>query len=164
MLALAAGPDHADFTELITLPNLTWEGRTCRAIRIHRGSAVAGRGVYFLGGIHAREWGSPAICINFVRLLTDGCCAGTGITQGGKSFSVAEIRTIVEQTGGSLGIQWGRLHDDMSDPNHAASVAGNFGRDRSPPDRDAALSSVDPLSSCAGHPPGIGYPCPRHLA
>lgn len=95
-LALAAGPANADFTELITLPTPTWEGRTCTAIRIHHGSAAA-RGVYFLGGIHAREWGSPDICINFVRLLTDAYRAGTGITQGGKSFSAAEVRTIVEK-------------------------------------------------------------------
>ena len=30
-LALAARPEHAAFTELITLPHRTWEGRTsCR--------------------------------------------------------------------------------------------------------------------------------------
>ena len=32
-LQLAAGPANAGFTELITLPHITWEGRTCRAIR-----------------------------------------------------------------------------------------------------------------------------------
>ena len=30
-LQLAAGPANAGFTELITLPHITWEGRTCRA-------------------------------------------------------------------------------------------------------------------------------------
>lgn len=95
-IALAAGPTNAEFTELITLPHPTWEGRTCKAIRIHHGDAASAGGVYFLGGIHAREWGSPDICVNFVRLLTDSYRAGTGITQGGKSFSAAEIRAIVE--------------------------------------------------------------------
>ena len=38
-LQLAAGPANAGFTELITLPRITWEGRTCRAIRIHQGAA-----------------------------------------------------------------------------------------------------------------------------
>jgi carboxypeptidase T len=95
-LALAAGPAHADFTELITLPHPTWEGRTCTAIRIHHGAAASAGGVYFLGGIHAREWGSPDICVNLVRLLTDAYKAGTGISQGGTSFSATEIRAIVE--------------------------------------------------------------------
>lgn len=94
-ISIAAGPANAAFTELVTLPHPTWEGRTCRAIRVHHGGAPRG-GVYFLGGVHAREWGSPDICVNFVQLLTDAYRSGTGITQGGKSFSTAEIRTIVE--------------------------------------------------------------------
>jgi carboxypeptidase T len=81
-LQLAAGPANAGFTELITLPRITWEGRTCRAIRIHQGAAVRG-GVYLLGGIHAREWGSPDILINFVRLLTDAYRAGTASAKAG---------------------------------------------------------------------------------
>jgi carboxypeptidase T len=95
-IEIAAGPTNAAFTELVTLPQPTWEGRTCRAIRIHHGGAPRGGGVYFLGGVHAREWGSPDICVNFVQLLTDAFRNGTGIAQGGKSFSAAEIRTIVE--------------------------------------------------------------------
>ena len=69
-IALAADPSNAGFTELVTLPNQTWEGRTCHAVRIHHGAA-ARSGVYLLGGIHAREWGSPDILVNFVQLLTD---------------------------------------------------------------------------------------------
>jgi len=51
--------------------------------------------VYLLGGIHAREWGSSDILINFVDLLTKAYRTNTGITQGGKSFTAAEIRSIV---------------------------------------------------------------------
>jgi hypothetical protein len=94
-LQLAAGPANAGFTELITLPRITWEGRTCRAIRIHQGAEALG-GVYFLGGIHAREWGSPDILINFVRLLTDAYRNGTGISQGGMSLDVGKVAEIVE--------------------------------------------------------------------
>src|SRR5262249_51795851 len=94
-IARAAGPPNAGFTELITLPNQTWEGRSCHAIRIHRGAAVAS-GVYLLGGIHAREWGSPDILVNFVRLLTDAYRDGTGITQGGSQLSAQQVRAIVE--------------------------------------------------------------------
>ena len=46
--------------------------------------------MYFLGGVHAREWGSPDILVNFVRLLTDAYRTGTGITQGGMSLAAGE--------------------------------------------------------------------------
>jgi carboxypeptidase T len=89
------GAGNAGFTELITLPNPTWEGRTCHAIRIHQGPGPARGGVYFLGGIHAREWGSPDILINFLQLLTTAYRTSTGITQGGARFSAADIQRIV---------------------------------------------------------------------
>jgi carboxypeptidase T len=93
-LALTARPGNAAFTELTTLPHRTWEGRTCSAVRIHAGPP-ARAGVYLLGGVHAREWGSPDILINFVRLLTDAYRTQTGITQGGASVSADEVQRIV---------------------------------------------------------------------
>jgi carboxypeptidase T len=93
-LALAARPENAAFTELTTLPYRTWEGRTCSALRIGAGQQ-ARAGVYLLGGVHAREWGSPDILINFVQLLTDAYRTGTGITQGGASVSADEVQRIV---------------------------------------------------------------------
>ena len=93
-LALAARPENAAFTELTSLPHRTWEGRTCSAIRIHAGQK-ARAGVYLLGGVHAREWGSPDILVNLVQLLTDAYRTGTGITQGGASISADEVRRIV---------------------------------------------------------------------
>jgi hypothetical protein len=86
---LAAGQANAGFTELMALPNPTWDGRQCRAIRIHQGPTTAAGGVYFLGGVHAREWGSPDILINFVRLLTNAYRTNGGITQGGMTFTAA---------------------------------------------------------------------------
>jgi carboxypeptidase T len=94
-MQVAARPANAGFTKLITLPHITWEGRTCRAIRIHRGGS-AGGGVYLLGGVHAREWGSPDILINFVRLLTDAYRTGTGINQGGMGLGAEKVREIVQ--------------------------------------------------------------------
>jgi murein tripeptide amidase MpaA len=94
-LQLATGAANAGFTELITLPHITWEGRTCRAVRIHHGPAAAA-GVYFLGGVHAREWGSPDILVNFVKLLTDAYRTGTGISQGGMSLAAGKVAEIVE--------------------------------------------------------------------
>ncbi len=94
-LKVAAGPANAGFTELVGLPHLTWEGRTSRAIRVHRG-APAGGGVCLLGGVHARGWGSADILINFVQLLTDGYRTGSGIRQGGMTLDAEKVREIVQ--------------------------------------------------------------------
>lgn len=94
-LALAAAPPNDLFTQLITLPNATWEGRTCRAIKIASGSGPGRIGVYFIGGVHAREWGNPDILIFFIQQLSQAFRTGAGITLGGKSFSAAQIQSIV---------------------------------------------------------------------
>jgi len=54
-LAAAASGPNAGFTQLIKLPNKTWEGRECHAIKIANGTQSGRPGIYFLGGIHARE-------------------------------------------------------------------------------------------------------------
>src|SRR4051795_3346214 len=84
-LALAARPENAAFTEFTILPYRTWEGRTSSALRIHAGLA-APAGVYLLGGVHAREWGSPDLLINFVQLLTDAYRTGTASRGGSVSL------------------------------------------------------------------------------
>jgi murein tripeptide amidase MpaA len=95
-LSVASSPPYAAFTQLITLPNLTWEGRQCHAIKIANGSGADRPAVYFLGGVHAREWGSPDILINFVEQLEQAYQSGAGLTFGTKTFSAADIQTIVD--------------------------------------------------------------------
>jgi murein tripeptide amidase MpaA len=95
-LTTATAVPYAAFTQLIPLPNLTWEGRQCNAIKIANGSDPGRPGVYFLGGVHAREWGSSDILINFVELLEQAYLNGTGITLGGKTFSASDIKAIVD--------------------------------------------------------------------
>lgn len=95
-LATAAGPPNTSFTQLLSLPHLTWEGRQCHAIRI--GSSAPGRvGVYFIGGIHAREWGSPDILIFFIEQLTQAYRTHKGVTLGGKTFTATQIQQIVNK-------------------------------------------------------------------
>jgi carboxypeptidase T len=93
-LALAARPENAAFTELVTLPNRTWEGRTCSALRINDGEG-GGAGVYLLGGVHAREWGSSDILIHFVQVLTEAYRTSTGITQPGVDLGAEQVQVIV---------------------------------------------------------------------
>jgi hypothetical protein len=68
-LEVATSAPYNTFTQLITLPNLSWEGRQCHAIKIANGINSGRPGVYFLGGVHAREWGSSDILINFIDRL-----------------------------------------------------------------------------------------------
>jgi murein tripeptide amidase MpaA len=91
----AAAVEHPGFTQLITLPHLTWEGRQCHALKIASGAGPHRVGVYFLGGVHAREWGSPDILVHLIEQLAEAYRAHTGLTLGGKSFTAQEIQTIV---------------------------------------------------------------------
>jgi murein tripeptide amidase MpaA len=94
-LSTATSPPYTGFTQLIKLPNPTWEGRQCHAIKIANGSGANRPGVYFLGGVHSREWGSPDILINFIEQLQQAFLNNTSLTFGTKTFSAADIQTIV---------------------------------------------------------------------
>ncbi len=93
-LAVIAGANSA-FTELIELPEKTWQQRTCRAVRIHDDNHGSRAGVYLIGGVHAREWGSSDILVHFAEKLTDAYRKGIGVTEGGASFSAEDVARIV---------------------------------------------------------------------
>ena len=95
-LAAAALAPNKAFTKLISLPNKTWEQRTCHALKLAKGSGGTRAGIYLLGGVHAREWGSPDILIHFVQLVCDAYRTNTGITIATKKFTAAQIQSIVE--------------------------------------------------------------------
>jgi carboxypeptidase T len=95
-LLKAAAPPFSGIAELIALPYPTWEKRRCHALRIGNASEADRTGVYFLGGVHAREWGSCDILINFIECIEQAYLNGTALTFGGKTFSAAEIKTIVD--------------------------------------------------------------------
>jgi murein tripeptide amidase MpaA len=95
-LAVATSPPFTAITELITLPELTWEGRQCHGMKIASGSGPQRPGVYFLGGVHAREWGSPDILINFIEQLEQAYSNGASLTFGTRTISAADIKTIVD--------------------------------------------------------------------
>jgi murein tripeptide amidase MpaA len=94
-LAAAAAPPNDGFTQLIELPKPTWEGRRCHALKIARGGGQR-RGIYFLGGVHAREWGGSDILINVVQEVAAAYRTSSGIRLGGKRFTAAQIQSVVE--------------------------------------------------------------------
>jgi murein tripeptide amidase MpaA len=95
-LAAAAGPQNAGFTELMQLPEKTWEGRSSSLLRIGKGNSADRPGIYLLGGVHAREWGSPDILVNFVEQLTSAYRNGASVKIGKKTFAAARLKRLVE--------------------------------------------------------------------
>jgi murein tripeptide amidase MpaA len=95
ILKAAAAP-YSGIAELITLPCKTWEGRQCHALKIGSGRGAHRTGVYFLGGVHAREWGSCDILINFIEQIEQAYLNSTALTFGQRTFSAAEIKSIID--------------------------------------------------------------------
>ena len=82
-------------TELITVPNLTHEGRQTHVLRL--GAATADRdSVLILGGMHAREWVPPDALISLAADLLEAYDRGTGLGYGGKSFAAGDIRQLMQ--------------------------------------------------------------------
>ncbi|MEJ0103877.1 MAG: M14 family zinc carboxypeptidase [Bacteroidota bacterium] len=52
---------------------------------------------YITGAVHAREWGSCEILINLAADLCAAYTGGTGVGYGGKIYSRAEVKAMVEQ-------------------------------------------------------------------
>lgn len=82
--------------ELITLPETSVEGRVCHAVRIGTQPAHVEDTFCIIGGVHAREWGSCEILVNLATDLLEAHTAGTGLTYGGKSYTAAEVKGLVE--------------------------------------------------------------------
>jgi murein tripeptide amidase MpaA len=96
LAALSAA--YPGLCELIKLPNLTHEGRTSHAIRLGLGPLDYRPSMLFIGGQHAREWGSCEICINVATDLIEAYESNAGLVYGGHSFTAARVKAIVEQS------------------------------------------------------------------
>src|SRR5215472_14541095 len=94
---IALNAAHPSICELIPLPNPTIEGRTSHAVRLGTQAANTVDAYYVTGGVHAREWGSCEILVNLATDLCDAYAAGTGLGYGGKYFSAAEVKALLEQ-------------------------------------------------------------------
>jgi murein tripeptide amidase MpaA len=86
---------YPSLTQLITLPNTTVEGRTSHAIRLGAGAPGSREVVMIICGVHAREWGSCEIAINFATDLLDAYSTNAGLAYGGKNFTAAQIQTLL---------------------------------------------------------------------
>ncbi len=87
---------YSSICTLITLPNKTFEGRTAHALRLGGGAAGSRDVVVIIGGVHAREWGSPDICVGFAADLLEAYTNAMDLTYGGQTFTAAQITTLLD--------------------------------------------------------------------
>lgn len=95
-LSVAANAPFSEFVQLIKLPYPTWEGRICHAVRVGTSEHEDRPGLCLIGGVHANEWGSSDILINFIELLEKAYVNNTAINIGPLTFSQSDVRTIVD--------------------------------------------------------------------
>ena len=78
----------------VEMPNRSVQGRPIYALHIHAGSST--RTVLIVGGMHARELMNPEAIAELQLDLVGAYFGGTGLSFGGKSWTAAEIQTIME--------------------------------------------------------------------
>jgi murein tripeptide amidase MpaA len=89
---------YPGLTQLITLPNITAEGRTTHALAIRDGGYRCRAALIFISGAHAREWGGPDVLVNLAADVLEAYATNAGLAYGAKSFSAADVRGIVRGT------------------------------------------------------------------
>ncbi len=95
----ALNSTYPTLTEHIPLPNVTYEGRRSNALLIRGKPSFDCRPAFmFVSGVHAREWGGPDILVNLATDLLEAYTTNAGLAYGGKSFTAAAIKRIVNRT------------------------------------------------------------------
>jgi murein tripeptide amidase MpaA len=91
---------YPSLTQLIPLPNETYEHRHCNALLIRGDPSFdcSRPALVFVSGVHAREWGGPDILVNLATDLLEAYTTNAGLAYGGKSFAAVDIRSIVDRT------------------------------------------------------------------
>lgn len=92
-----AESNHPAIIRRFALPNETYEGRLCHAVKIAHGSGSDRVGICFVGGLHAREWIPPDALINFVEVIARAYQTNTDITIGRNNFLSSDIVTLLSK-------------------------------------------------------------------
>lgn len=88
---------HPALCSRIVLPEKTFEGRTCSAVRLGAGSARRRNGVLLVGGLHAREIVNPDLLVTLAFRLCRAYGAGKGLAFGGKAYTAADVKLVLEK-------------------------------------------------------------------
>ncbi|MFI9306774.1 M14 family metallopeptidase [Streptomyces triculaminicus] len=88
---------YPSLCELIDLPETSVEGVACHALRLRADPDGGPRDcAVFIGGVHAREWGSCEILVFFAADLLEAYSTGSGLVYGGKTFTAAQVAALLE--------------------------------------------------------------------
>lgn len=80
---------------LHAVPHPTHDGRPAHVLRV--GARTDGPdGIVILGGVHAREWIPPEMCVSLAADLLEAYATGTGLGYGGVSFTATEVHRIMQ--------------------------------------------------------------------
>ncbi|MFG2917973.1 M14 family metallopeptidase [Kitasatospora sp. NPDC048298] len=86
-----------DLTQLVTLPEPSFEGRTAHALLIGEPAPAPKPCVMMIGGVHAREWGSCEILIHLAADLLEAHRDGTGLGYGGTAFTAGQVSGLLQR-------------------------------------------------------------------
>jgi carboxypeptidase T len=87
---------NSNIVTRISLPYLTWEGRTSYAVKLRAGTKAIRPGILFTGSMHAREWGGADICVAFMLLIVNSYKNNQSMQFGGKVFSAQMVIHLME--------------------------------------------------------------------
>lgn len=86
---------YPSLCQLITLPYKSIETRVCHALRLGAGAPGSRDSVVIIGGVHAREWGSCEILVNFAADLLEAHSGNLGLAYGGKTFTASQVHDLL---------------------------------------------------------------------
>jgi len=121
---------YPSLCSLVALPNPTVNGFASHALRISSGGFGTRDAVMMIGGVHAREWGSCEILVNFATDLLSAFTNNVGLQYGGKTFSAGAVQSMV----GSLEfVVYPLVNADGRDysQQHDAAVLNGWRKNRS---------------------------------
>ena len=79
----------------LVLPNPSWEGRPCYAVRLHAGAAQNRPSILLMSGVHAAEMGGPDSAVYFLYRLLNAYRSGAPLELGGLTVDPDTLRTIL---------------------------------------------------------------------
>ncbi|RKT19648.1 murein tripeptide amidase MpaA [Streptomyces sp. 1114.5] len=88
---------YPGLTELITLPEPSWEGRTAHALKIGAPAGIPKPCVMMIGGVHAREWGSCEILVHLAADLLEAHQNGTGLGYHDTTFTADQVLSLLRR-------------------------------------------------------------------
>lgn len=87
---------YPGLAHLVALPEITFEGRTCHALHLSKSPRAGQDCILIIAGVHAAEWGSCEIALNFADRVLAAHKAHQGLTLGAKTFTSQQMQDLLD--------------------------------------------------------------------